>query len=119
MKMINKILIIDDSRGVRKFISFALKEQGEIEEAENGLDGLEKAVINKYSLIMVDINMPIMDGIEFTQNFRKHNKETPVIILTTQQGEEKTAFEAGANMYLLKPITKNMLLDKIATFLEK
>ena len=66
--MSKKILAVDDSVSIRKSISFILGQEGyEIVEAEDGVDGLAKAKADKFNLIITDINMPNMDGIEFTK----------------------------------------------------
>lgn len=82
-----KILAVDDSVSIRKSISFILGQEGyEIVEAEDGVDGLNKAKADKFNLIITDINMPNMDGIEFTKQLRATEgyKFTPIIALTTE-----------------------------------
>ena len=110
-----KILAVDDSVSIRKSLSFILGQEGfEVVEAEDGVDALEKAQAEKFSLIITDINMPRMDGIELTKQIRKTQgyKFTPIIALTTenQQAKMQEGKEAGATGWIVKPFTAEKLL---------
>jgi two-component system chemotaxis response regulator CheY len=110
-----KILAVDDSVSIRKSLSFILGQEGfEVVEAEDGVDALEKAQAEKFSLIITDINMPRMDGIELTKQIRKTQgyKFTPIIALTTENQQEKMqeGKEAGATGWIVKPFTAEKLL---------
>ena len=110
-----KILAVDDSVSIRKSLSFILGQEGfEVVEAEDGVDALEKAQADKFSLIITDINMPRMDGIELTNQIRKTQgyKFTPIIALTTENQQEKMqeGKEAGATGWIVKPFTAEKLL---------
>ena len=110
-----KILAVDDSVSIRKSLSFILGQEGfEVVEAEDGVDALEKAQADKFSLIITDINMPRMDGIELTRQIRKTPgyKFTPIIALTTENQQEKMqeGKDAGATGWIVKPFTAEKLL---------
>ena len=110
-----KILTVDDSVSIRKSIAFILgQENYEVVEAENGADGLEKAAQDKFGLIITDINMPIMDGIQFIKEIRKtqEHKFTPIIILTTENQESKMqeGKTAGATGWIVKPFSSDKLI---------
>ena len=89
------ILVVDDSPTIRVSVEFALKAVGiPVQQAENGVDALKKikTLTEKGDAIamgIVDVNMPQMDGIAFIKNFRKDDKFTPLIVLTTESEEHK------------------------------
>ena len=111
-----KILTVDDSASIRQMVSFTLKGAGyEVEEAVDGQDGLEKAKMGIYDLILSDQNMPRMDGLTLIRNLRQiqHYKNTPILMLTTEAGEAMKAHgrTAGATGWLVKPFNPAKLLD--------
>lgn len=115
-----KILVVDDSDMVRHFHSNILKAAGfETDNAIDGMDALEKTEKSSCSLILCDLNMPRMDGITFIRELRKNGKETPVIIITTQEEVEnrKKGYEAGANLYIVKPVKPDALILNIKMLL--
>jgi two-component system, chemotaxis family, chemotaxis protein CheY len=119
-----KILIVDDSHTIRKLITYMLrKDDYIIAEAEDGLDAMEKLSNLEVDLVIVDLNMPNMDGIEFVKGLRNnyYYMDTPVIMLTTTRDEsmKRNAFEAGVNMFLNKPIQPDILLYKVASLLKE
>ena len=90
--MAKKILIVDDSVSIRKSVSFVLSNEGfEVIEAEDGLDGLKKAEGQQCSLVITDINMPNMNGIDLIKSLRQSvaYKFTPIIALTTESQDDK------------------------------
>ena len=110
-----KILAVDDSVSIRKSISFILgQENFEVVEAENRADGLAKATADKFGLIITDINMPIMDGIQFIKELRNtvEHKFTPIIVLTTENQESKMqeGKAAGATGWIVKPFSSEKLI---------
>ena len=110
-----KILAVDDSVSIRKSISFILgQENFEVVEAENGADGLSKANADKFGLIITDINMPIMDGIQFIKELRNtaEHKFTPIIVLTTENQESKMQERkaAAATGWIVKPFSSEKLI---------
>lgn len=110
-----KILAVDDSASIRKSISFVLTQEGyEVVEAVDGVDGLEKAKADKFGLVITDINMPNMDGIELIKQLRGTDgyKFTPIIALTTESQDSKMqeGKAAGATGWIVKPFTSEKLL---------
>ncbi|WCL47850.1 response regulator [Leptospira sp. GIMC2001] len=120
--MSKKILIIDDSAVFRKIVTVHLKTAAfEIIEAVDGLDALEKLKTTKVDLIVSDMNMPNMDGIEFVKSIKTDpiHKFTPIIMLTTesQDDKKKLGLEAGARAWLTKPFSPEDLLSTISKLL--
>ena len=112
--MAKKILVVDDSLTVRMYHKQILQKEGfECDEAENGMEALEKAQLNEYDLFLVDINMPVLDGYSFVKRLRNgEGKEAPVIMVSTESEEMDMdlAYEAGASMYLIKPARPDDLI---------
>ncbi|MCD6320515.1 MAG: response regulator [Candidatus Desulfofervidaceae bacterium] len=108
-----KVLVVDDSRFVRNFHTNLLKAAGfKADGAMDGVEALEKALSNKYDLILSDINMPNMDGIVFVEKYRQSDNETPIIMISTQAeaANKEKAIQAGANLYIVKPVKPNTLV---------
>ena len=110
-----KILAVDDSVSIRKSITFILGQEGyEVVEAVDGNDGLAKARAEKFDLVITDINMPGMDGIELIKNLRQEAsyKFTPLIALTTenQMSKMEEGKAAGATGWIVKPVVAEKLL---------
>jgi len=117
-----RILIVDDSPTTRKLVGYVLKKKGyTTEEAEDGMDAMEKLGGSEIDLVIVDLNMPNMDGISFVKNLRNgyYNPDLPVVMLTTtSDGDLKEeALGAGVNMFLNKPIQPEVLIYKIESLL--
>ncbi len=114
-----RILIVDDSSSMRTVAGIALRGAGyEVLEAGNGQEGLAKLDGERIHLIISDVNMPVMDGIEFLKNVKSHPdyKFTPVIMLTTEAGEDKKAAgrAAGAKAWIVKPFQPSVMLDAVS-----
>jgi len=120
------IMIIDDSPTIRISVEFAVKKMGyPIQQAENGEDALEKIKEIKsqggdVAICICDINMPQMDGIAFIKEFKKTDKFTPVIVLTTESedGKIKEGKEAGASGWIVKPFQPADLVQVVQKFLK-
>ena len=113
------ILVVDDCRMTRRLLSVYLREAGyEVILAENGLEALEKLGRESCSVVITDLNMPQMDGIELTRSLKDHPmyEHLPVIMLTTQgEARERIAgLEAGVSVFLTKPISQPVLIEEIA-----
>ncbi len=119
--MKKRVLVIDDAATVREYHCSILKEAGfETEEAVNGLEALEKALKNPFDLYIVDINMPKMDGYSFLKELRTQKiPQVPAIMVSTEAEEKdrESAFKAGANLYLVKPVTPEILLRYVKILL--
>jgi two-component system chemotaxis response regulator CheY len=114
-----RILIVDDSSSMRTVAGIALRGAGyEVLEAGNGQEGLAKLDGERLHLIISDVNMPIMDGIEFLKEVKRHPnyRFTPVIMLTTEAGEDKKAAgrAAGAKAWITKPFQPSVMLDAVS-----
>ncbi len=118
------ILIVDDSSTMRKIISRSLRQAGlpvdEIFEAGDGIEGL--GVINsgkKVDLILSDINMPNMDGLEFVKSVRGNGNNTPIVMITTEGGEEiiAQAISSGASSSIKKPFSPDQLQETLGGLL--
>ena len=109
------IVIVDDSSTMRKIISRSLRQAGlpvgEIYEAGDGFEGLGVLSEKAVSLILSDINMPNMDGIEFVTQARANGCTTPIVMITTEGGEDiiASAIAAGASGSIKKPFTPDQL----------
>ncbi len=113
-----QILVVDDCSVTRKLLSFMIKHKGySILNAGNGVEGLEKLAGPDVDLIITDLNMPLMDGLEFAKNVREieEYRHIPIIMLTTEAGEEdrRLGKEAGISTYLVKPVQAEELIGEI------
>lgn len=110
-----RILIVDDARLIRSFYRSALEKRGyAVDEALNGLEALEKLLLAPYDLLIVDINMPKMDGLTFLRTLRTGEgvmSRVPAMVTSTEgkASDKQAAREAGANFYLVKPIQAETL----------
>lgn len=114
-----RAIVIDDSKSIRSILTKILIEIGfSVEEAGNGLEALDVIKKEKVDLALVDWNMPDMNGYEFIQEVRKDNtfKDMRMMMVTTETEMNKVveALEAGANEYVMKPFTKEMIIEKLA-----
>ena len=110
-----KILTVDDSASMRAMVQFTLEGEGyQVTEAVDGEDGLEKAKTTNFDLIISDINMPIMDGIEFVRAMRTlaQYRFTPILMLTTESGVDRkqAGKAAGATGWIVKPFDPQKLI---------
>ena len=112
------ILIVDDSEFVRSYHSHVLQQAHfQVITAVDGSDGLEKLYANPRDLVLTDINMSNMDGYEFIRRVRADGnyRSLPIIIVSTEsEGKDKRkGFEAGANLYIVKPCSPEMMVENI------
>ncbi|WP_026375381.1 response regulator [Aestuariibacter salexigens] len=110
-----KILTVDDSASMRAMVTFTLSEQGhEVAEAENGQEGLNTARQQQFDLVISDVNMPVMNGIEFISTLRKDEgyRFTPILMLTTESGQDlkMQGKQAGATGWIVKPFDPQKLV---------
>jgi two-component system chemotaxis response regulator CheY len=113
-----KVLLVDDSRTIRNIQKNALQKMGtsDVVEAGDGREALARCAEHKPDLILLDWNMPNMDGITFVRTFRATDKKTPIIMCTTEAEKTRVieAVKEGVNNYVVKPFTIEMLTDKIS-----
>jgi len=111
-----QILIVEDSPTMRQLLVFALRRLKDVEiaEAQDGMDGLRKLSSDHYDLALIDINMPVMDGLKLISLIRSDDnlKSIPICVITTEGAKEDRAraMSLGANEYLTKPIQANRVL---------
>ncbi|MCM2475039.1 response regulator [Rhizobium sp. CG5] len=111
-----QVLIVDDAATVRMYHRKLLQEAGYgVDEAINGIEAIEKALSKQYDLLVVDVNMPKMNGYAFLREIRSKADlyQAPAIMVSTEAEEKdrQAAFLAGANFYLVKPTKPGELLD--------
>ncbi|RFU44504.1 response regulator [Paraburkholderia sp. DHOC27] len=110
-----RVMVVDDAALVRLFYRETLETAGFIvDEALNGLEALEKVLLNAPDLLIVDVNMPQMDGITFIKTLRRQERPVagiPVLVTSTEAAPQDfaAAREAGANFYLVKPLDPDRL----------
>jgi len=116
-----RTLIVDDSSVMRKIVERALRQAGldplVVHEAGSGTEGLDLLKTRSVDLILSDINMPSMDGLEFLRQIRlqKLAPGVPVVMITTESSEEhvKQAIQAGAQGYIRKPFTAEQVKERV------
>jgi two-component system, chemotaxis family, chemotaxis protein CheY len=119
----SNILIVDDSSTMRKIISRSLRQAGlavdNIYEAGDGIEGLNALGASPVDLILSDINMPNMDGLEFVKQARAQGCKAPIMMITTEGGEDiiGEAINSGANGSIRKPFTPDQLNEKLGGLL--
>lgn len=112
-------MVIDDSRAIRLILGNILRDLGfEVVDARNGLEALDKMkVLEKFDFAMVDWNMPEMNGYEFVCAVREKDEYKDVLLMMvtteTEMSQVVKALEAGANEYVMKPFTKEMITEKL------
>ncbi len=118
-----KILLVDDSRTIRNIQKNVLKQLGhtDVVEAEDGVQALSTFNEQTPDLMLVDWNMPNMDGITLIRKIREINKTVPIIMCTTEAEKSRVleAVKAGVNNYIVKPFTVESLGEKISQTMAK
>jgi|GEM_PF-1043319 PAS domain S-box len=120
----SQILIVDDAHDNRELFKHYLKKFGyaneSIEMAENGVEAVKKATQKRYSIILMDIQMPLMDGFKALEELKKNNYKGPIVALTAHamKGDEEKCLEAGFDGYLQKPLNRDSLRKILEKFSE-
>ncbi len=122
--MAKSVLIVDDSAVIRNSLCFLLENEGfDVQTAANGIEGLEKAQAQQFDTIIADINMPKMHGYDLIKEIRKKEnyKDVPIIIITTEEEavDKRKGFEAGANLFLIKPTEPKKMVKYVKMFLNQ
>jgi len=116
-----RALIVDDSSVMRKIVERCLRQAGmdlgQVHEASNGAEALALVNENPFDLILSDINMPVMDGLEFIRHLKEmeSGKNIPIVMITTEGGEKSVleALSLGAKGYIRKPFTPDQVKDHV------
>ena len=120
-----RFLVVDDFGTMRRIVAGLVREQGaeHVLEAEDGIEALEKLASNRVDFVITDWNMPRMTGLELLKAVRADPRHAalPVLLITAEARKENIveAVRAGADGYIVKPFTSNVLGDKIRTVLER
>ena len=124
MEDVKKILLVDDERDILDFLSYNLENAGyEVRVAQNGLEGVKVAQEFLPDLILLDMMMPEMDGVQTCEEIRNlDTKKEIVVAFLTARGEDYSqiaGFDAGADDYILKPIKPKVLMSRIKALLKR
>jgi two-component system, chemotaxis family, chemotaxis protein CheY len=122
-----RTLIVDDSSVMRKIVERSLRQAGidplVVHEASSGTEGLDVLKVKEIDLILSDINMPSMDGLEFLRQIRAQNLApgVPIVMITTESSEEhvKQAIQSGARGYIRKPFTTDQVKERVLPLVQK
>lgn len=120
--MASKILIVEDDHDINNLLAMNLRSAGyEIESSENGMQGLKMAQTSAYDLIILDLMLPEIDGLEICRRLRGEGKTTPIIMLTAKDGEidRVLGLEMGADDYLTKPFSVRELQARVKAQLRR
>ena len=120
----HSILLVDDEQDILEFLAYNLKKEGyRVYTASNGAEGIQLAKDVQPNLILLDVMMPEMDGIEACQMMRKElSSQQPIIAFLTSRSEDYSqiaGFEAGADDYITKPIRPRLLISKVESLLRR
>jgi two-component system chemotaxis response regulator CheY len=112
------VLVVDDSETIRQQVAGALERAGfSVVEAADGVDGLERANQNELCMVILDVNMPRLSGLEMLERLRENpkHKTLPVLMLTTevQQSMIERAKKAGARGWMIKPVKMDQLVSAV------
>jgi two-component system, chemotaxis family, chemotaxis protein CheY len=123
--MAKNVLIVDDSATMRKIVMRGLRQAGienaEFEEAADGIEGLKAVERARFDLILTDVNMPNMNGLDFVKALSSKLADPPPIVMITTEGSNEVieeALQCGAKGYLRKPFTPEQIQQVIGPFLD-
>jgi two-component system, chemotaxis family, chemotaxis protein CheY len=117
------VLVVDDAPTVRLYHSTLLRDAGfRVQEAANGLEAVEAALTTSFDLFVIDVNMPMMDGYACVETLRSDKIGTgaPVVMVSTEDRPQDAdrAYQAGANLYLIKPVTAQRLARVVTMLIQ-
>ncbi len=117
-----KILVVEDEYDLNRFVCLSLREAGyEVTSSQNGEDALNKAIENKYDLILTDIMMPKMDGFDLAENIRMNDEKIPIIFMSAKDDKPSKllGYKIGIDDYIVKPFDMDVLIMKINAILKR
>ncbi len=117
--MARTVLVVDDSASIRMLVGLALKGAGyDVIEGADGAEGMARLTGQRVHLVITDLNMPNVDGIEFVRRLKLHPsyKFTPIVMLTTESGEDRKreGQAAGVKAWMVKPFRPEQMIDLVA-----
>ena len=113
-----KVLVAEDNDSNFILMTYILKKYYQFERAKNGQEAVEMAEKNTYDIVLMDIKMPIMDGLEATKAIKEKFPDLPIIALTANafDSDRQLALEAGCNDFISKPVSSDLCLQTIKEF---
>jgi len=118
----NKVLIVEDDPKIVDLVDIHLSDLGlEVQKASDGISGLEKALNNKYALIILDLMLPQMEGLEVCRRIKENDKYTPILMLTAKSEEidKVLGLEVGADDYITKPFGIRELVARVKAIIRR
>ena len=116
-----RVLVVDDETAIREAIRMTLEYEGyRIDEARSGQEGIDKATKTPYDAILLDIKMPVLDGIEVLENLKEQKVTAPVVMVSgrfTEPQDKVQGLELGADDYFLKPFDPVLFVARIKNLL--
>jgi two-component system, cell cycle response regulator DivK len=114
-----KVLVVEDNDSNYILMSYFLKNDYEVLRASNGVEAVDRVKEGGVDVVLMDIKMPIMDGIEATKTIRTFNTEIPIVALTANafDTDRELALSAGCNDFITKPVSRQTTLDTVKKFI--
>lgn len=114
-----KILIAEDNDSNFVLMSYILKKHYQFERAKNGQEAVEMADKNQYDIVLMDIKMPVMNGLEATKAIKEKHPDLPILALTANafDSDRQLAMDAGCNDFLSKPVSSEECLETIKRYI--
>lgn len=120
--MLKQLLVVDDDTDIRELLEFDLAQSGyTVDTAKDGSEGLQKALMNNYDLILLDVMMPKMNGFDVCKNIKNQKPDIPILLLTAKGtiNDKTTGFDSGADDYIVKPFDIQEVLLRVRVLLRR